>query len=190
MSLFVLILSILVSNVFGAGPIPVSRSGLAGIDGFTFYDPYCGHGCFRSFSPFMLECSTTISPGGHTTADEAAHMLALCRASNFPYLSSIAWCMHLYCTPDVRPSKIEKFWQTQITGDAKVLPKWSFGEVMANITEPPTMVAANTSMMLDMTMLTTRETFDVTWTTLYYFFRETALESYFGYVVRDIFFRL
>ncbi|PGH11880.1 hypothetical protein AJ80_06945 [Polytolypa hystricis UAMH7299] len=180
MKLFSLVLSSFISSVVATGPVPVTKSGLAGINGFTFYDPYCGHGCFRSFSPFKLACSASVSPGGHTTGTEAAHNLAMCRASNFPYLSSIAWCMHLYCSDDVRASKIETFWETGITGDINILPVWSFGEVMANITEPPTMIAKNQSMILDMTMLTTQETWEVTWTTLYYFFRETALESYFG----------
>ena len=173
----------LVSTAAATGPVPVSRSGLAGIDGFTFYDPYCGHGCFRSFSPFTLSCSSTISMGGHTTEASTAHILAECRASNFPYLSSIAWCMHLYCPKNVRASKIEKFWETQITGDVNVLPQWSYGEVLANITEPPTMVTMDMDMTLNMTMLTTFDNWEATWVTLYYFFRETAQESYYGYVV-------
>ncbi|KAH8898320.1 ferric-chelate reductase [Thozetella sp. PMI_491] len=175
-------------RVSATGPVPVSKSGLAGINGFTFYDPYCGHGCFRSFSPYELGCSATVSPGGHTTASEAAYNLALCRASNFPYLSSIAWCMHLYCAQDVKASTIEAFWETEITGDVSVVPKWSFGEVMANITEPPTMMpdmsgGMDMDMVLNMTMLTTQENFEVTWTTLYYFFRETTLESYYGLAI-------
>ncbi|KAJ4345626.1 uncharacterized protein N0V89_011760 [Didymosphaeria variabile] len=182
---FVFLPPLLLSPVLATGPIPVSRSGLAGISGFTFYNPYCGHGCFRSFSPYTLSCSADVSPGGHTTAADAAHNLAVCRASNFPYLSSIAWCMHLYCPDSVQASTIEKFWETQITGDVKVVPKWSYGEVLANVTEP-TMMAGSMDMgmesnnELNMTMLTTYETWEATWETLYYFFRETALESYYG----------
>lgn len=181
-----LVILSLVARVTTTGPVPVSRSGLAGVDNFPFYDPYCGHGHFRSFSPFKLDCSMAFSPGGLTTGSEAAHHLTLCRASSFPYLSSIVWCMHLYCTDGVRASRIENFWETQITGDVKILLKWIFGQVMASITEAPTMVAMNKSVVLNMTILTTRETFDVTWTTLYYFFRETALESYFEYAVVDL----
>ncbi|KAI1749487.1 ferric-chelate reductase [Xylaria castorea] len=169
-----------VSSVAATGPVPVSRSGLAGINGFTFYNPYCGYGCFRSFAGFTLPCSTIISAGGHTTADEAAHKLAECRASNFPYLSSIAWCIHLYCPDDVRTSTIEIFWETEITGDVHIPPKWSYGEVMANITQPPTIVQTDTNVVLNMTTLTTYENWKVTQGTLRYFFREAVLESYFG----------
>lgn len=180
----------LVSFTIATGPVPVSRSGLAGINGFTFYNPYCAHGCFRLFSPFTLPCSSTVSPGGHTTVDEAAHNLAVCRASNFPYLSSIAWCIHLYCADDVRASTIEIFWETEITGEINVRPQWSYGEVMANITHPPTIVATPTGMdadmVLNMTMLTTYENWEATWVTLYYFFRETRLESYYGWVNSSI----
>ncbi|KAK7042584.1 ferric reductase like transmembrane component-domain-containing protein [Favolaschia claudopus] len=179
MNLFLSLLAF-ISVVTATGPVPISKSGLAGINGFYFYDPYCAHGCFRSFSPYTLSCSDTISAGGHITGDEAAHNLALCRASSFPYLSSIAWCIHLYCPDDTRASKIETFWETEITGDAKVLPIWSFGEVMANITVPPTVVAMGQDLVLNSTMLTTEENWQTTWITLYYFFRETALESYYG----------
>ncbi|KAL2430091.1 Ferric/cupric reductase transmembrane component B [Exophiala dermatitidis] len=176
------LLSVLPS-VIATGPIPVARTGLAGIDGFTFYDPYCAHGCFRSFSPFKLQCSATVSPGGHTTADDAAHNLAVCRASDFPFLSSIAWCIHLYCPGNVRTSTIEKFWETQITGDIRIIPKWSYGEVRANITKPPTMTAMDMDATLNMTMLTSYHTWKITQDTLIYFFRETALESYYGLVI-------
>ncbi|KAK6974381.1 ferric reductase like transmembrane component-domain-containing protein [Favolaschia claudopus] len=157
MNLFLSLLAC-ISVVTAAGPVPISKSGLAGINGFYFYDP----------------------AGGHITGDEAAHNLALCRASSFPYLSSIAWCIHLYCPDDTRASKIETFWETEITGDAKVLPIWSFGEVMANITVPPNVVAMGQDLVLNSTMLTTEENWQTTWITLYYFFRETALESYYG----------
>ncbi|KAI0444282.1 ferric-chelate reductase [Xylaria telfairii] len=180
MKLLSLIALTLVSSAAATGPVPVSRSGLAGINGFTFYNPYCGHGCFRSFAGFRLPCSTIISAGGHTTADEAAHQLAECRASNFPYLSSIAWCMHLYCPDDVRASTTEAFWETEITGDVQIRPIWSYGEVMANITKPPTIVLADTDAVLNMTVLTTYENWKITQETLRYFFRETVLESYFG----------
>ncbi|KAI1740165.1 ferric-chelate reductase [Xylaria scruposa] len=180
MKLLLFIILTFVSSVVGTGPVPVSKSGLAGINGFTFYNPYCGHGCFRSFSGFKISCSTIISAGGHTTADEAAHELAECRSSNFPYLSSIAWCMHLYCSDDVRASTIEAFWETEITGDVHIPPKWSYGEVMANITQPPTVVQVDTNAVLNMTVLTSYENWKVTQGTLRYFFRETVLESYFG----------
>lgn len=155
MNLFSLGLLSFVSSTIATGPVPVSKSGLAGVDGFTFYDPYCAHGCFRSFSPFMLSCTAMVSPGGHTTSTEAAHNLALCRSSNFPFLSSIAWCIHLYCPSNVRASTVEKFWETQITGDVKILPKWTYGETFANITTPPTEVADREELILNTTMLTT-----------------------------------
>lgn len=170
----------ILSSAIAIGPIPITRTGLAGLDGFTFYDPYCAHGCFRSFSPFKLQCSATISPGGHTTAGDAAHNLAVCRSSDFPFLSSVAWCIHLYCPDNVRASRIEKFWETALTGDSSVVPKWSYGEVLANITEPPTMMTMDMDMVLNMTMLTSYHTWRITQDTLIYFFRETALESYFG----------
>ncbi|KEF58901.1 uncharacterized protein A1O9_03744 [Exophiala aquamarina CBS 119918] len=180
MKLFFLGLLVFVSSTVATGPVPVSRSGLAGVDGFTFYDPYCAHGCFRCFSSFKLSCTTIVSPGGHTTGTEAAHNLAVCRSSNFPYLSSIAWCIQLYCPSNVRASTVEKFWETQITGDVKILPKWTYGETLANITTPVTEVAEGKELILSTTMLTTHDSWKTTQDTLIYFFRETAQESYYG----------
>jgi hypothetical protein len=174
----------LVSSAAATGSVPVTRSCLAGINGFTFYDPYCAHGCFRSFSGFTLSCSTIFSPDGNTTAESAAHNLAVCRASDFPYLSSIAWCIHLYCPDDVRASAIETFWKTEITGDINILPEWSYGEVTANITQPPTMVAMGMGMVLNMTM--TNDNWEATRVTLMYFFRETSLESFYGYMIHGV----
>lgn len=155
MKLFSLGLLFLVSSTTATGPVPVSRSGLAGVDGFTFYDPYCAHGCFRSFSPFVLECTSMVSPGGHTTGTEAARHLAQCRSSDFPFLSSIAWCIHLYCPSNVLASTIEEFWETEITGDIKIRPRWTYGETLANVTTPPTQVAKGKELILNTTMLTT-----------------------------------
>lgn len=181
MTSFFLVLLSFAFSAIASGPVPVTRSGLAGINGFTFYDPYCAHGCFRCFSPFTLSCSNIVSPGGHTTVDTSAHNLAICRAIDFPYLSSIAWCINLYCPEDVRASKIEKFWETEITGDVHIRPKWSYGQVMGDITQTRTVVAMGEDMVLNMTMLAAHDTWELTQNTLIYFFRETAQESYYGY---------
>lgn len=174
------------TRVEATGPIPMKRTGLAGINGFTFYDPYCGNACFRSFSPFELSCSVFISAGGHTTANDEAYALAVCRSTNLPYLSSIAWCIHEYCPSTVQASTIEGFWETGLTGDVNVPPRWSYGAVLSNITTPPTMVAdvtmASSPPVLNETMLTTRAGFEATQDTLIYFYNETVRESNYGYV--------
>jgi len=172
----------LVSTTAAVGPVPVRGSGLVGIDNFNPYESFCASGCFRAFSSASLECSTIYSPGGHTASNMAAHSLALCRASYIPFLSTVAWCIHSYCPDDVRASTIEHFWETQITGDTEVLPQWTYGAVLANITKPPTMMLKNKSSILNMTMMTTFENFETNQLTLYYYYRETVLESYYGSV--------
>jgi hypothetical protein len=180
MKLFVLGVLAVVPSVTATGPVPVQRSGLAGIDGFTFYNRYCGHGCFRCFSPYELACSNFVAEGGHTTGDETARHLAQCRSSNLPFLTSVAWCMHQYCRAHVTASRREKFWETSLTGIVDIPPKWSYGEVLANITEPPTMMMTSANDVLNTTMVTTADNFQDTTNTLIYFFRETAQESYYG----------
>ena len=174
-------LSYLALTILATGPVPIQKSGLAGIAGFEFYDPYCGHACYRSFSPFKLSCSYNIEAGGHTTDNQLATEIALCRASNAPFLTSIAWCIYTYCPKDLHTSLIEKFWETEITGDVSVLPKWSYGETIARISHPPTVIFSGDG-ILNTTALTTTANFNATRDTLVYYFRETALESLYGYV--------
>ncbi|KAI0456411.1 ferric-chelate reductase [Xylaria acuta] len=123
-----------VSSLPATSLVPVSRSSLAGMNGFTFYNPYCGYSCFRSFYGFTLPCSTVISAGEHMTADETVHNLAKC-----------PWCMHLYCQDD-----------------------------------SPTFAQVDTNVVLNMIILRAYEKWNGIQGTLWYFFRETALESYFG----------
>ena len=181
-SLLWTLLTVVLGVTATVGPLPSKHNGLAGIAGFKFYNPVCAHGCFRSFSPYLLSCSSAISEGGMTTADEVAHDLALCRSTDFPYLSSIAWCIHTFCPNNTKASTIEKFWATQITGDATILPKWTYGETMANITKPPTEVAMGKDLVLTKTMLTTYTTWKNTRNTIQHFYHESALESYYGWV--------
>lgn len=96
----------------------------------------------------------------------------------------MAWCIRELCPDVVRASTIEKFWETGITGDVDVVPEWSFGEVLANVTERPTEVARwrDTEIVLNKTMLMSHEDWE-NMVTLYYFFHEVALESYFGYLL-------
>ena len=56
--------------------------------------------------------------------------------------------------------------------------------MLANITQPPTLAALSndTALVLNTTMLTTYDNWETTWLTLWYFFRETKQESYYGYV--------
>ena len=68
----------------------------SGLNGFPSnpYDPFCAMACVRSVSTLILDCSDV---------DHMSGMMATvvtpssCWASNTPYLTSLAWCMHEKC---------------------------------------------------------------------------------------------
>jgi len=61
-----------------------------------------------------------------------------CRASDTSFLQTLAWCIHEQCAAfDVEPSRLERYWELQTTGDPTILPKWSYSESFHNVTEIP-----------------------------------------------------
>jgi hypothetical protein len=109
--------------------------GLTGIDTWP-NSPFCAHACYGSLSSYRLSCSVI-----HGDPDDHdAHVMtsADCRADNFDFLTSLAWCLSTKCE-DLSTSELETFWEATSTGDPAVQPVWSYRQALANITAEPTM---------------------------------------------------
>ncbi|KAG9244838.1 hypothetical protein BJ878DRAFT_49190 [Calycina marina] len=141
-------------------------------------NPYCGHVCSRSFSLLPLTCSHTISVGGHIIDAKALHTIAHCRAGNSTFLSSITGACTVTAQTTLTSRCVRRFGRHSLRETWPSCRYEAYEEVMAKITEPPTRSVdiEDRSGVLNGTVLTTQETFDVTWTTLYYFFPETVLK--------------
>lgn len=153
------------------------QSGLSGIT-FNPYDPMCAHGCYRAFSVVRLSCFSDVDTSGYNS-DLTTEDVPACRASSFPYLSSIAWCIDTECPPSTRAVTIEEFWEAEITGDASVKPLWSYGAVLRNITEAPTEALNGT--FLNSTQLAPRDGTAIETRPLVLYYREQKRESIYGY---------
>ncbi|RMD40947.1 hypothetical protein DV735_g4193, partial [Chaetothyriales sp. CBS 134920] len=66
----------------------VAKHGLIGM-GINMYRPFCCNACHDSFSKLFLNCTTILDDVGTTSAD--------CRASNSPWLHSVAYCFQQEC---------------------------------------------------------------------------------------------
>src|ERR1051326_2100039 len=101
--------SLLTTTALGATPFNGELNGLP----INPYDPYCAMACYRSLYTLMLSCSST----GETVGMMTMSTTSECWATNVPFLTSLAWCMHTKCVADdIKRSKLEYFWETQATG--------------------------------------------------------------------------
>ncbi|KAE8454198.1 hypothetical protein EG329_005123 [Mollisiaceae sp. DMI_Dod_QoI] len=146
------------------------------------YDPYCAMSCLRSLYSLILSCSTMGDRVGMMTSMTTSS----CWASNTPYLTSLAWCMHTKCAEfDVPNSKLEYFWEQEATGQSTagvkiVPPKWSYAEALETLTQPPTkqLTAADTD--LNTTSLVAPDVYQQQWNVLTSVQRETKTENGYG----------
>lgn len=125
----------------GGGGANAYKTGLMGY-GQSWYDPACAFACRAVFGSAPLDCT------GHDSMDMDMTMnmhggspMAACISENLDFLSTLAYCMNERCAPEgVSASKLESYWMDQATGDKFVLPKWTYGAVLANLTKPPTRI--------------------------------------------------
>ena len=124
------------------GVLPWTAVALIGAGGQRMFYPVCAYACLRALDPYMLDCSNHDGGGGGHSHGSMGMTSPECRSDNKPYLSTLAWCMHTHCTDDgVQTWELEKFWAEQATQDPTVAPKYDYGTIVANITEPPKEVA-------------------------------------------------
>ncbi|KAL6718738.1 hypothetical protein ACLMJK_002972 [Lecanora helva] len=109
-----------------------------------------------------------------------------CWAENTPYLTSLAWCMHIQCAEsNISLSKFEAFWENQATGQSNagqigVPPKWSYAEALANVPSPPTIQLSPEATSLNDTSLVSPRVYQQQWNVLTSVQRETVLENTYG----------
>ncbi|GKT88534.1 related to ferric reductase Fre2p [Colletotrichum tofieldiae] len=115
------------------------KTGLMGY-GQSWYDPPCAYGCRAVIGSAPVDCPEMDADN----MDMSMHMhggspMAPCIAQNVDFLSTLAYCMGNRCPADgVSASKLEAYWADQATGDPTIPARWTYGAVLANITQPPT----------------------------------------------------
>lgn len=145
------------------------------------YSPYCAYSCDRSLSTLNLACSTPMTMhdgmdmGSGTTSPQ-------CRAGDTPWLTTLAWCMHIHCAEhNLSIAELETFWEKQSTEDPTVTAKWSYSTTLINIARPPTRVLTAVDESLNFTALVDPVVYEGQYNALWTVQRENVVESSFGY---------
>lgn len=118
------------------------RADTEGLRGLTMPtdDPACAFACTGSLAFFELACSGgDHGGGGHAGHGAVAPTSPECRASDEPYLTTVAWCFKTKCAPYAIPtSRLEAVWELKVTGSPAVAAKWSYTEALLHVDTPPT----------------------------------------------------
>lgn len=160
----------------------VRGSGLVGISIFP-YEPPCAYACLRSLDTYTLTCSTPMDTHiGGMMGMSSAMTSPQCRASNTPWLTTLAWCMQINCAKFyVATSALEAFWEAQCTEDPTVDPKWDYVTSLQKITQPPTQELSADDEHLNSTALFSSTVYEAQYNALTGVYRENVLESRYGY---------
>lgn len=122
-----------------AGAATGHKTGLMGY-GQSWYDPPCAYACRTVIGYAPLDCPDMDHDATHgDTHMHGGSPMAPCAAQNVDFLATLAYCLGLRCAADgVSPARLEAYWADQASGDPAVPARWTYGAVLANITQPPT----------------------------------------------------
>ncbi|VUC30242.1 unnamed protein product [Clonostachys rosea] len=160
-------------------PSPAMAQMLTGFGSYP-YQPVCAEGCLRSFSSYMLDCTSM-------SHDDMMMMTTSpdCLANNTAYLTSVAWCLNTKCSQaGERASGIESLWEREITGNKKVAAKWSYGEALANVNpRPPLYQLTGNDTSLNTTSIVAPTVYLAQYNVLSAVYRSAVLESAYGIAI-------
>ncbi|TID29437.1 hypothetical protein CANINC_001960 [Pichia inconspicua] len=112
-----------VSNTLGLLLLTSSSNALLGLGQDTLYPPdACGNACLAYFKTYRLTCSTLKEPSSHSGHGSAAAPVYVtsnkCRATNYPYIASVAWCWERNCLEisNISNKKFVHAWSEAIPG--------------------------------------------------------------------------
>ncbi|KAL3422965.1 ferric-chelate reductase [Phlyctema vagabunda] len=152
--------------------------------GIEMYNPSCAFACRAVVASFPLECSThEMSSGDHMGHGGMAMTTPECRASDTPFLTTLAWCMNSTCTDfGIEAWKLEKYWAEQSTGAIKTLPKWTYLEALMEVTEIPQQEVSEDG-TLNFTAAVSRESWSAERMSMVRFEEQETLHSRYGLVL-------
>ncbi|CAG8408234.1 unnamed protein product [Penicillium salamii] len=114
---------------------PTGRPGHGFIGyGISVYDPVCATTC-AEVVPTRLQCPKSDDGGSYLSTPSPE-----CLATNEPYLTSMAWCIHVHCGDEVEIFNIESWWRLNIPGRQvdQPVPKMTYQHALSLIETPPT----------------------------------------------------
>ncbi|PIA94130.1 Ferric reductase transmembrane component 4 [Cercospora beticola] len=111
-----------------------------------------------------------------------------CQANDTALLTSLAYCMKEHCPADVTAADIEDYWGSRMLDTTgTVQAKWTYGEALAQVTEPPTAVFNSSSEdVLNQTVLAPKSTYEVNNRFNILFDHLEALQARYAFVIITI----
>ncbi|KAH8588423.1 ferric reductase like transmembrane component-domain-containing protein [Bisporella sp. PMI_857] len=152
--------------------------------GIPMYDPSCAFACRAAIASAPLTCSDH-GAGGHSSGGHGASMTTTpqCRASNLPFLTTLAWCIQTNCGPlNIELWRLEKYWREQVPGAKGVIPKWSYTESVQQISGTPSQLL-NKKEVMNVTVLVPTTSWQSQKNTLEHFAGQEMLHSRYGIVL-------
>ncbi|KAI1410486.1 ferric reductase like transmembrane component-domain-containing protein [Hypoxylon sp. FL1857] len=136
--------------------------------GIEMYIPVCAYACQHSFSSNLMVCTDeasfsdsgmggmdmSSSQDGTTLPQNVSAMpSSTCHAESEPFLTSVAWCIHMKCN-DTLVWKIEKWWQSYVVGNQPTDPPpgLSYGAALASVTSPPNVTCMSGQILNEMSL--------------------------------------
>ena len=105
--------------------------------GIPMYNPSCAFACRAAIASATLTC-TDNGNSGHSHHGGSTATTPECRASNAPFLTTLAWCMKSTCAEfDIEAWRLEKYWMDQAAGDKTLPLRWTYAESIQLVTGPP-----------------------------------------------------
>ncbi|RSL58226.1 hypothetical protein CEP54_007886 [Fusarium duplospermum] len=129
------------------------RYGVIGY-GVVMYDPPCAFGCIDTVKGWTLDCKDDHGMGEHSSSMHMAAATPECKATNDPFLQTMAWCFHTHCV-DVKNSTLENIWEMEIVGRLKVqpTPKYSYQVALSLAAKDPPTEVVDSEEVLNRTSL-------------------------------------
>lgn len=169
------------SSIFVLGYVSLPLSFAFIGHGIKMYQPSCAFACRAAIASAPLSCSEEGGHGGHMGHGGGMMTTPDCRASDTPFLTTLAWCMHSTCTQfNIEAWRLERYWRGKATGDAAVVPKWTYEQSLQQVTQRPRQ-EVNQTKTLNFTAIVPHDSWDAQRRTLEHFEEQETLHARYGY---------
>lgn len=146
------------------GLLALARSSYAAMSGITqpWSTPYCAYGCRAVIGSANLTCTMfghgMGTGGGHSHGHGGPITTALCRATDTSFLTTLAYCIQSRCKAS--NAQIESYWFSNVAGDGKTPPKWTYNTTLEQIHGVPD-ITWSPGRTIDTTMLVPQSNYDI-----------------------------
>ncbi|KAM0345823.1 hypothetical protein ACHAPU_006176 [Fusarium lateritium] len=177
------LLSTLPRNAYTHVTTGRERYGVIGY-GISMYDPPCAFSCIQTVGSWMLQCDDDHDMGEHMSSMHMAAATPECKATNDPFLQTVAWCFYTHCQ-DQNNSTLEGIWEMEVVGRLKVqpTPKYSYQAALSLVSKDPPAKILDSKDILNKTSLVNEDVWLSNFNADYIFEKMDALNERYGIIL-------